>query len=401
VTRVIERVLEAARAGGASDVHFVPGGEELQMLWRLDGVLQPVQSFPRNMAPNLVARLKVLADLLTYRVDVPQEGRIREGDGEAEMRVSTFPTLFGEKAVVRLFVGSGRYRTLGDLGFPDDVDARLRRHLLGRGGALFVTGPAGSGKTTTVYACLRELVDHFSSEKSLVTLEDPVEAVLPGVAQSQIRPAAGFDYETGLKSLMRQDPDVIMVGEVRDRTTAETVYQASMTGQLVLTTFHAGSAGEAISRLADMGIEPYLLRSGTLAVLSQRLVRMLCTCKREASPSAEGTTATPPGDNAGGCEDCRGTGYRGRTVLTEFLDPELHRQAHASFGRADAREIERRAVADGMATRWDAAERAVALGNTSAEEIRRVLGFAPQRGTAPERRNGAGGLDVAPREESR
>ncbi|MGH7201952.1 MAG: GspE/PulE family protein, partial [Planctomycetaceae bacterium] len=372
----VDALLAAAREAGASDVHLLPGEDGLKMSWRIDGVLQPVHGFPAAVSPNIVSRLKVLAELLTYRTDVPQEGRIRGQGSDVEMRVSTFPTLHGEKGVVRLFVGSGRFRHLDDLGLPDDIAATLRNLLGETGGVILVTGPAGSGKTTTLYACLRELAGLAPVERSISTLEDPIEAVLPGVAQSQVRPAAGFDYETGLKSLMRQDPEVIMVGEIRDPGTAEIVFQASLTGHLVLTTFHAGSAAEAVGRLLDMGIEPYQLRSGILAVINQRLVRRLCDC------AAEGTG---PDDRMGldvarfrlsvGCEQCAGTGYRDRMIVAEMLLPNMKDMARAILARRDARHIEQQAIEAGMVSRWTRILQAVEAGETSPAEVRRVMGF--------------------------
>jgi len=216
-TRVVDAALAAARAAGASDIHFQPGGEGLELKFRVDGVLAPVAQFPSPLAVNVIARLKVLAGLLTYHTDRPQEGRVRLPQDDVEMRVSTFPTLHGERAVVRLFGGSNRYQRLDDLGLPDDVLRPLRLLLGETSGAILVSGPAGSGKTTTAYACLRELV---GGARSLVSIEDPIEVAVDGVAQSQVHPAAGLDLATGLRFLMRQDPEVIMVGEIRDRPTA-------------------------------------------------------------------------------------------------------------------------------------------------------------------------------------
>ena len=269
-TEVVERVLAEAQANGASDVHFQPGGEAMELRWRLDGVLHPIALLPAKVAPNIVARLKVLAELLTYRTDVPQEGRIRKVPGEVEMRLSTFPTLFGEKAVVRMFAGPGRFLRLNDLGLPASVRDELSHVLNETSGAIVLSGPAGSGKTTTIYACLRELAARSRSERSLATLEDPIEAVVPGVAQAQVNLAAGLTLESGLKSLLRQDPEVIAIGEIRDKATAEIALQAALTGHLILTTFHAGSACEVIGRFLDMGIEPYVVRSGLRAVVAQR-----------------------------------------------------------------------------------------------------------------------------------
>ena len=349
-----------------------------------------VAELPKETSANVIARLKVVSELLTYRTDVPQEGRVRSdslasnGNGwktvpqsqTVEMRVSTFPTLFGEKAVVRLFVGSGTFRFLGELGLPDDIATSMKRLLDRRNGLLLITGPAGSGKTTTAYASLREIVKASNSTRSISSLEDPIEAVVPGVAQSQINSAAGFDYATGLKSLMRQDPEVIFVGEIRDRHTAETAFQASLTGQLVLTTFHSSSAAGAISRLSDMGIEPYLLRSGVIGILAQRLLRKLCVCAKPISDvdgfvGLEVQCASQPV----GCEQCGGTGYRGRMIVSELLQPDLAGMGRAILSRDDVAEIEGLAVRAGMKTLLKRASLAVEAGQTSPAEVRRVLGW--------------------------
>lgn len=373
--RIVSELLNDARERGVSDIHLVPDAEGLQVLWRIDGVLHAVSAIGREIAPNVIARIKVLAELLTYRVDIPQEGRIRQEAADAEIRVSTFPTIHGEKAVIRLFVGSGRFRELGDLGFPDDVESRLVSHLQATGGVLLACGPAGSGKTTTIYAALRHIVSANGRQKSIATLEDPVEAVIPGTAQSQVHPGTGFDYATGLKSLMRQDPDVIMVGEIRDRVTAETVFQASMTGQLALTTFHAGSAPEAVSRLCDMGIESYLFKSSLLGVLSQRLVRRLCACAVPVTDPADRCGFDVlEGRRAVGCEACDETGYQGRFALAELLDVKRH-DVNAIFRLPAAPAIEAAAVESGMVTLSQRATVAMEEGLTSAAEIRRVFGF--------------------------
>jgi general secretion pathway protein E len=375
---IVDSVLEAAQESGASDVHLIPLESGLEILWRIDGVLHPVAQLGNDISANVVARLKVLSGLLTYRNETPQEGRIQSpADAEVEMRVSTFPTLFGEKAVVRLFAGSGRYQRLDSLGLPSDVRSGLSDLLMESGGVNLVCGPAGSGKTTTIYACLRELADKFGAQRSLVSLEDPIEAVIPGVAQSQINPTAGFDYETGLKSLMRQDPEVILVGEIRDRVAAETVFQAALTGHLVLTTFHAGSATGAICRLSDMGIEPYLLRTGLLGIVAQRLVRKLCECSTESSDSDSLLGLDLPACHvAVGCETCRGTGYHGRLLLAEFLRTEASEVGRAILSQSDSDELESLAVSAGMKTRWERGLEAVRSGQTSPAELRRVFGFS-------------------------
>lgn len=376
VSEVVAAVLRVAGEARASDIHFTPGETELTVLWRIDGVLQSVTTLPRKLAANVAARLKVLADLLTYRTDVPQEGRLREGTPDIEMRLSTFPTLYGEKAVVRLFAGTGRYQWPSDLGLPDDIQHELLNLLRETAGAFLITGPAGSGKTTTAYACLRELHRESGAGKSIVTLEDPVETVLAGVSQSQVNRAAGFDYATGLRSLLRQDPDAILVGEIRDRETAETVFQACLTGHLVLSTFHAGSAAEAISRLGDMGIEPYLLRTGLLGILCQRLFRSLCDCATWTDDDAAKLGFVVPRVRVPvGCERCDGTGYHGRMLIAELLDPNDKDVGRGILSRCDATELSSLAERAGMQSMSQRAAKAVTAGRLSPIEARRVLGF--------------------------
>jgi len=380
-SQVVDRMLAAGSRRGASDLHLQPTATGLEMRFRIDGVLQPAGQFPAAVAANIVARLKVLAELLTYRTDVPQEGRIRAPEADVEMRVSTFPTLYGERAVVRLFAGAKRYQRLDDLGMPDDLLGHLRRLLEETSGAILATGPAGSGKTTTVYACLRELAGRTDAARSLVSLEDPIEVAVPGVAQSQVNPTVDLDLATGLRFLMRQDPEVIMVGEIRDRATAEAAFQASLTGHLLLSTFHAGSGAEAVSRLSDMGIEPYLLRSGLLAILSQRLVRRLCQCSRP-SDDPESRLGLPVEQVRVpvGCDACGGTGYRGRLVLVEMLTAERSELGRAILSRSDTATLERLAAEAGMVSRWQRAYDAIGAGQTSPAEIRRVLGFSDSPG---------------------
>ena len=374
---LVVAILDEARLALASDVHLQPTPEGLEIRWRIDGVLRTVGLLSPSLSSNVVARLKVLAELLTYRTDVPQEGRIRGATSEGEVRVSTFPTLHGEKAVIRLFAGSGRFLRLDDLGLPDEVRRGLAEALRETSGAVLLTGPAGSGKTTTIYACLRDLAETTQGRRSLATLEDPIEVAVPGVTQSQVNPAAGFDLATGLRSLLRQDPEVIAVGEVRDRATAEVAFQASLTGHLVLTTFHAGSAAGAIGRLSDMGIEPYLLRSGLLAIVSQRLVRTLCECSKEDDdPRAKLGLPVAKVRVPIGCAVCGGSGYRGRMILAELLEPEKARLGPAILARADVRVLEAEAVQGGMIGRWRRACDAIERGRTTPAEVRRVLGFS-------------------------
>lgn len=376
-SRFVELLLAAAGAVRASDVHLQPTQQGLALSWRLDGVLQSIGTFPRGEATDVVSRLKVLADLLTYRTDVPQEGRLREQRAGVEVRVSTFPTLYGERAVVRLFAEAGRFHHLADLGLPPDVADRLLHLLAETSGAILITGPAGSGKTTTAYACLRELVRQAAGGKSIVSLEDPIETAVPGVAQSRVNPAAGFDLATGLRSLMRQDPEAIMVGEIRDRATAEAAFQAALTGHLVVTTFHAGSSAGAISRLSDMGIEPYLLRSGILGILSQRLVRKLCSCRQPvADEAAKLNLPVEQAWEAVGCPACLNSGYSGRVVLAELLLAEPSDLGRAILSRSDSPQLERLAIEAGMTPLFQRALAALRAAQTSPSEIRRVLGFS-------------------------
>lgn len=378
-TDAIDRLLSEAAAARASDIHLQPTPEGLEVLWRVDGVLHPVARLPLAVSPNVVARLKVLADLLTYRSDQPQEGRVRVGTGQREMRVSTFPTLHGERAVVRLFAGPGpgRFERLEDLGWPAEIVGGIRGLLAETTGMVVFSGPAGSGKTTALYTCLRELAA-VPTARSIVTLEDPVEGALPGVVQSQVQPAAGFTLETGLRSLLRQDPEVVAVGEIRDHPTAEGAIQASLTGHLVLTTFHAGSAAGALGRLADMGIEPYLIRSGLRAVVFQRLARRLCpacSTPAEADPAAALGLPAARSFAAVGCENCHGTGFLGRVVLAEMIQPDRGTLARAVLQRADTDRLENAALQDGARTRWHRGVEAVEQGRTTPAEVRRVLGF--------------------------
>jgi type II secretory ATPase GspE/PulE/Tfp pilus assembly ATPase PilB-like protein len=379
----VDAVLAHARLARASDVHFQPYPEGLEVRWRIDGVIQPVTVLPAKLAPNVVARLKVLAELLTYRTDIPQEGRIRGDPGQVEMRLSTFPILHGEKAVVRLFAGPGQFLSLKDLGFPVEVHDSLSQGLDETSGLIVFSGPAGSGKTTTLYACLRELVARSRGERSLASLEDPIESVVPGVAQSQVNVAAGFTLETGLRALLRQDPEVIAIGEIRDRTTAEIALQAALTGHLTLTTFHAGSATEVMGRLLDMNLEPYAIRSGLRAVVAQRLVRRLCDACAKDAQAVDDFLGLPVSIARlpRGCPACGTTGYRGRLVLAEALRPDQEQMGAAILARCDVQTLERIALDGGMVGRWQRACQAVEAGMTSPGEIRRVLGVSTPKTT--------------------
>lgn len=371
--KFVDATIRAALQYRASDLHFHPVRGGLEVRWRLDGVLQPLGVYPSGETTDVVARLKVLADLLTYQSDVPQEGRIRQAPSGVEMRVSTFPTLFGERAVVRIFTGQTQHR-INELGLAPSIAQSLKSQLAASGGALIISGPAGSGKTTTACACLREIVVASSGQRSLVSLEDPIEVALDGVSQSQVNPQAGFTLESGLKSLLRQDPEVIFVGEIRDQATARLVMQSALTGHLVITTFHAGSAAGVIARLLDWRIEPYQLRSGILSILSQRLLRKLCECSKTVVGEIELMGGRLSGARtAVGCEKCAGTGYLGRLLLAEWLDLTAP-EASQLISAQDRGEIESLAIQMGMQPIRENGLSAVTQGWTSPEELLRAIG---------------------------
>lgn len=377
----VDELLAAAVASGASDVHIHPTAGGLWLRWRIDGVLQDLAEFSAGETSDVVTRLKVLAGLLTYRSDTPQEGRLQPDDAvsaaRVEMRLSTLPTLYGERAVLRLFAAEARFEQLDELGLPVEVLSDLQAMLAETAGAILVTGPAGSGKTTTCYAMLRHLGNATGGGRNIVSIEDPVEVAVAGVAQAQVQSAAGFDLAAGLKALLRQDPEVIMVSEIRDPATATLSLGASLTGHLVVGSFHAGSAAGAISRLHDMGVQPYVLRSGVLGILCQRLVRRLCDCARPATSEDEklglpaGAAKLPVG-----CDSCMQTGYRGRIVLAELLSTRRGELGPAILSGADSNRLEQLAREAGMTTRWQRATETVEAGLTSPAEVRRVLGFA-------------------------
>ena len=285
---LVDRLLSLVDQSPASDVHIYATESVVELRWRLDGVMAPLGTLPRGMATKLIGRLKVLASLLTYETSLPQEGRLVAGSTGSEYRLSTFPTLFGEQAVIRA-IGTRRagLQRLDDLGFSPWLLSKFRAALSATTGAVLVVGPAGSGKTTTAYAAVREVVATSGGGRAIHSLEDPVEVVVPGVVQSQVHAAAGFTMTKALKSLVRQDPEVLMLGEIRDRDTAATTLEAALTGSLVISTFHAGNTAEAIRRLIDMGIAPYAVQHAVRMVVAQRLVRRLCDCKMCGEPARD------------------------------------------------------------------------------------------------------------------
>ena len=366
-SRLVQAVLAAAAAGGASDAHFEPVEAGLAVRLRLDGVLQDAAAIPAELSAPVVARLKVLAGLATYRTDVPQDGRIggehfsRAG---TEARLSTYPTVRGEKAVVRFFLRRAADFRLDALALGDDVAAALRSALAAREGLVALTGPAGSGKTTTIYAALSHLVEAESARRQVVTIEDPVECLLPGVTQTETDPPAGLAFANCLRSILRQDPEVIMVGEVRDAETAKLAAEAALTGHLVITTVHAGTAAGVLVRLVEMGVEPAVVAGVLKLAVAQRLLRRLCpACRRKG-----------PGDmwTAPGCDECLGTGYRGRLPAAEFLTMGPALRA-ALAGGADLTELHRIARESGMVPLAERGRRLASEGLTDPAELSRVL----------------------------
>jgi general secretion pathway protein E len=371
----VDSLLDFAHAVGTSDVHVQPTRVGIEVKFRNDGVLQTLGNFPLGANSSIISRLKVMARLLTYQSEVPQEGRIESPNHGREIRVSTFPTLYGERGVLRFFGHDKEYTTLDELGNPAAVTRQIREALLETGGAILITGPAGSGKSTTLYACLRHLVDSNKGSRSIVSIEDPIEVPVEGVAQSQVNIGAGFDLKTGLRSLMRQDPEVIIVGEIRDRDTAEFAIQASLTGQLLLATFHADTATTAVTRLIEMQIEPFLVRSGLIAVINQRLLRALCVCAKESTNAhdLEGMDVERVRVPVG-CMRCNRTGYFGRLIISEYLDLRNAGLGSAILMKSDSRELYRLAIGCGMVPLAEQAAEMVRQGKTSPAEVRRVLG---------------------------
>jgi general secretion pathway protein E len=364
----------------ASDIHIEPFQKELKVRYRIDGILYNRLSPPKRYQPAIVSRLKVMAKLDIAEKRLPQDGRIpiKVADKDIDIRVSIIPTSFGERVVLRLLDKSSVHLGLEEIGlFPEHLKT-LEELIRRPNGILFVTGPTGSGKTTTLYAALSRI---NSPDKNIVTIEDPVEYQLFGIAQIQVNPKIGLTFAHGLRSILRHDPDVILVGEVRDVETAEIAIQAAMTGHLVFSTLHTNDAASAITRLIDMGIEPFRIASVVRAIVAQRLVRVLCPeCKQtyEPEPEALRDAGINPARIRGkavyrgkGCPACAGTGYRGRTGIYETLSvSEPIRQL--IMRKADSTTIAQKALEEGMkALRDDGAEKVLA-GITTLEELIRV-----------------------------
>lgn len=381
--KVVDLVALAISEGlrrGASDIHLEPYEGAVELRYRLDGVLHPAIRVPTKHAQNIVGRVKVLANLLTYRTDVPQEGRIDRDEvgATSDLRVSTFPTVRGEKAVIRIFDPETENVGLDRLGYPAPLRDELKRQLQMPKGMILLTGPAGSGKTTTIYAGLRFILDQSGGAKNIVTVEDPVERMLRGVTQTQVHPATGLTFGRCLRSMMRQDPEVIVVGEIRDRETAGIAVEAGLTGHLVISTIHSGTAAGVFTRLLEMEIEPHLLNSAVNFVVAQRLIRKLCAkCRRPIADERDlmGLTASLTGIACApvGCEACYGTGYAGRTVIVEALMP-TDAIRRVVLERAATEKIAEVARAEGMTDLVERAMQAAKDGVTSPAELLRVMG---------------------------
>ena len=353
IIRLLNALLTQAARDGASDIHIEPYERHSSVRFRVDGDLREVVQPHRALHAALISRLKIMADLDIAEKRLPQDGRIslRLGQRAIDVRVSTLPSAHGERAVLRLLDKSESKLSLQGLGMEGDTLQRLQRLIAQPHGIILVTGPTGSGKTTTLYAALQQL---DTQTRNILTVEDPVEYELPGVGQTQVNPRIDLTFAKALRAILRQDPDVIMIGEIRDFETAQIAIQASLTGHLVLATLHTNDAASAVTRLIDMGIEPFLLSSSLLGVLAQRLLRRLCT-------HCQGT----------GCEACHHSGYHGRTGIFELLttDDELRALIHAQASEAELRSCAQR---HGMRLMRDDGERLVGQGITSREELLRV-----------------------------
>ena len=353
IIRMLNALLTQAARDEASDIHIEPYERHSSVRFRVDGSLREVVTPNRALHAALISRLKIMADLDISEKRLPQDGRIslRLGTRAIDVRVSTLPSAHGERAVLRLLDKSENKLSLESVGMQGDVLARFEQCIAQPHGILLVTGPTGSGKTTTLYAALQRL---DTTQNNIMTVEDPIEYELAGVGQTQVNSKIDLTFAKALRAILRQDPDVIMIGEIRDFETAQIAIQASLTGHLVLATLHTNDAASAITRLTDMGVEPFLLSSSLLGVLAQRLVRKICSHCQGA-----------------GCEHCGQTGYAGRTGVFELLitDEAIRAQIHQQASEADIRQT---ALTRGMTLMRDDAERLIAAGITTREEVLRV-----------------------------
>jgi len=379
IIRLINSVLFQAVRQRASDIHFESFERGLVVRYRIDGVLYPVLTPPKHLQASIIARLKILAGLNIAEKRLPQDGRftIRTAGKDVDLRVSVLPTAHGERVVLRLLEKENKLLNLSEMGFSSDRLGVIQQLIQLTHGIMLVTGPTGSGKTTTLYAALSQI---NAPDKNIITVEDPIEYQLLGIGQMQVNPKINLTFAAGLRSILRQDPDVIMIGEIRDRETAEIAIHASLTGHLVFSTLHTNDAASAATRLIDMGIEPFLVASSVVAVLAQRLVRKVCKdCRQAYHPEDEELIRlgiVPPKTRptfyrGPGCAACSQTGYRGRTGIYELLvmDDEVRRLIGA---KADATAIKQVAVAKGMITLKDDGADKVFHGVTTTEEVMRI-----------------------------
>jgi general secretion pathway protein E len=375
IIKLLNAVLLQAVKERASDIHFEPYEKELDIRLRIDGVLHKVLSPPKIIQDALISRIKIMSRLDIAEKRLPQDGRIRLllGGRDIDIRVSVIPTSHGERAVLRLLDRKQGLLGLWEVGFSKDDAKTLEEHLQRPNGIILVTGPTGSGKTTTLYAALNRI---HTEEKNIITVEDPIEYQLKGVGQIQVNPKIGLTFASGLRSILRQDPDVIMVGEIRDLQTAEIAMQASLTGHLVLSTLHTNDAPSALVRLIDMGIEPFLVASSLTVVFAQRLVRTICPhCKVSYKPSdveLSYFSDLPEFLYRGkGCEKCKQMGYLGRSGIFELLAIDNVIRPMITE-KIDSQSIKNYAVSNGMKTlRQDGIEKVIS-GITTLEEVLRV-----------------------------
>jgi general secretion pathway protein E len=361
IIRMLNALLTQAARDGASDIHIEPYERHSSVRFRVDGTLREVVQPNRALHAALISRLKIMAELDIAEKRLPQDGRIslRIGTRAVDVRVSTLPSAHGERAVLRLLDKSESKLSLESVGMTGDVLSRFLGLIGQPHGLILVTGPTGSGKTTTLYAALGRL---DAAGSNIMTVEDPIEYELPGIGQTQVNAKIDLDFAKALRAILRQDPDIIMIGEIRDFETAQIAIQASLTGHLVLATLHTNDAASAVNRLIDMGVEPFLLSSSLLGVLAQRLVRKLCVhCRVES-----GGAWTPQG-----CPECGQSGYQGRTGIFELMvaDDSIRAQIHNRAAEAD---IRNEALKAGMTLMRDDGERLVRRGVTSREELVRV-----------------------------
>ena len=385
LVRLVNSVIFQAAEDGASDIHWEPQDDSLVVRLRIDGVLHEVQRIPKRLANGVTTRLKVLAKLDIAERRKPQDGRIALNAAAAgrtmDIRVAVLPTVEGEQIVMRLVDKSKKVPTLAELGLSEDMQAKLTEMFLLPTGALLVTGPTGSGKSTTLYAGLTQI---NRPEINIITVEDPVEFRVPGVNQVQINVRAGLTFGGALRSILRSDPDVVMVGEIRDSETAQMAIEAALTGHLVLSTLHTNDAPGALTRLNEMGVEPFLTGSAVTAVLAQRLARKLCThcaemytpsvddlIKAKVSPDVAAMTDGMALYRKRGCPRCNQSGYRGRIGIFQLMMMNEELETLAAT-KASREEIERSAMSTGMRTLWDDGLAKVSAGLTSVEELTRV-----------------------------